>query len=256
MLHIDVRGSGPDLVMVHGWAMHSGVWAAWVARLAGRFRVHCIDLPGHGYSELSVGDSLDDWSAALAEVAPAKSWWLGWSLGGLLTLNLARRYPDRVRGLIQVASAPRFVAAADWPLGVEPQVFDAFAAQLDGGVERALTRFLALQVRGADGSGASLRYLRKQLAQRPLPQAAALRTGLKFLRDTDLRKVPAAFRGPLYWLFGDRDKLVRPALGDHLPGRCTVIHGAGHAPFLSRPEDCAAAFADLSSLFGSRHAAG
>ena len=49
-LHIEARGDGPPLVLLHGWAMHSGVWGALVPRLAQRHRVHAVDLPGHGYS--------------------------------------------------------------------------------------------------------------------------------------------------------------------------------------------------------------
>ena len=50
MLQVDVQGHGPDLVMLHGWGMHSAVWSDWADALASEFRVHCVDLPGHGNS--------------------------------------------------------------------------------------------------------------------------------------------------------------------------------------------------------------
>ena len=49
-LHVESFGSGPPLVLLHGWAMHSGVWGDLPARLGSRFRVHAVDLPGHGFS--------------------------------------------------------------------------------------------------------------------------------------------------------------------------------------------------------------
>ncbi len=257
MLHTEVHGTGPDLVMVHGWGMHTGVWEDWAATLASRFRVHLVDLPGHGCSDFTVGESLDDWSAALAASAPDKAWWLGWSLGGLLTLNLAQRHPERVRGLLQLASTPRFVTSDDWPQGVETAVFDQFADQLTGDVDRTLGRFLALQVRGAARSGATLRRLRTQLAQRPRPRADALRAGLRLLQDSDLRAVPAALTVPLHWLFGGRDTLVPASIGAQLPGRHAVVGGAGHAPFLSHPDACTTIALDWLTATdgGNRYAA-
>ena len=49
-LHIDTQGQGPDLILLHGWAMHSGIFAPLLAKLTAHFRVHCVDLPGHGQS--------------------------------------------------------------------------------------------------------------------------------------------------------------------------------------------------------------
>ena len=49
-LHVEVAGDGPPLVLLHGWAMHGGVFAPLVERLAPRFTLHLVDLPGHGHS--------------------------------------------------------------------------------------------------------------------------------------------------------------------------------------------------------------
>jgi len=238
MLHHEARGAGPDLVMVHGWGMHSGVWSEWADALAGCFRVHLVDLPGHGRSDFTAGCSLDDWSTALAEVVPDGAFALGWSLGGLVTQNLARLAPQKLRALVLVASTPRFVRAPDWPCAVEGEVFSRFAAELEQSVERTLARFLSLQVRGAEGGGDLLRRLRARLKARPYPQPAALRAGLRMLEDGDLRGLPAAGASP-YWLFGERDTLVPLAVRDRVPGQFRVIAGAGHAPFLSHPRECA-----------------
>ena len=45
MLQVEVQGGGPDLVMLHGWGMHSGIWSDWVGTLASEFRVHCVTCP-------------------------------------------------------------------------------------------------------------------------------------------------------------------------------------------------------------------
>ena len=258
MLHHESRGSGQDLVMVHGWGMHSGVWSGWADRLAASFRVHLVDLPGHGLSDYRVGPELDDWSAAVAEVVPAGAWWLGWSLGGLITLNVARRSPQTMRGLLLIASTPCFVRTADWPCAVDVAVFEQFAGQLQQAVERTLMRFLSLQVRGTDQSASVLRYLRTSLEERPYPRGEALAAGLQLLQTSDLRGVLPDLDVPIYWLFGERDTLVPTATSACVPGRRAVIAGAGHAPFLSHPQPCTDQVTGwLTEISGtSRHAAG
>ncbi len=236
----EIRGTGPDLVMLPGWGMHAGVWSDWADCLARDFRVHLLELPGHGDNDYRLGARLDDWSEALAASVPEQAWWLGWSLGALVALNAARLYPGRARGLVLVAGTPRFVNAPDWPWAVGAEVFDLFAAQLHQDVGRALLRFLSLQVRGAEGDGTSLRRLRALLSARASPREAALRDGLQLLQQGDLRAALGELPMPLLWLFGERDTLVPAAAAARVPGRRRIIAGAGHAPFLSHPQVCAA----------------
>ena len=46
----ETSGSGPDLVLVHGWGMNAGVWSLLLPALQERFRVTVLELPGHGAS--------------------------------------------------------------------------------------------------------------------------------------------------------------------------------------------------------------
>jgi pimeloyl-ACP methyl ester carboxylesterase len=45
--HVEIRGAGPDLVLLHGWALHGGMWGPWLDGLAQVARLHVLDLPGH-----------------------------------------------------------------------------------------------------------------------------------------------------------------------------------------------------------------
>lgn len=49
-LHVETLGSGAPLVLLHGWGMHGGIWSDLAAELAEHHQVHCVDLPGHGFS--------------------------------------------------------------------------------------------------------------------------------------------------------------------------------------------------------------
>ena len=96
-LHTETAGHGPALVMLHGWGLHSGIWATLMTRLQRHFRITCIDLPGHGASRgWEAGFDLETAVAAALEAAPRQAAWLGWALGGQLALAAAAACPARV----------------------------------------------------------------------------------------------------------------------------------------------------------------
>ncbi|MBP9131466.1 MAG: alpha/beta fold hydrolase, partial [Steroidobacteraceae bacterium] len=93
-LHVEIRGTGPDLVLLHGWALHGGMWGPWLDELGRRARLHLIDLPGHGRSAWPAGAStLRDLARAVSPHVPNGAAVLGWSLGGMVALELARSRP-------------------------------------------------------------------------------------------------------------------------------------------------------------------
>ena len=60
-LKISTYGQGPDLVLLHGWAMHSGIWGGLVDVLATEYRVNLVDLPGHGINQhVPLSDDLNE----------------------------------------------------------------------------------------------------------------------------------------------------------------------------------------------------
>ena len=78
-LYVDVVGKGPPLVLLHGWAMHGGIFAPLVERLRDRYTLHVVDLPGHGNSrDCDVPLQLQSCVDAVAAVVPAAPW-CGWS---------------------------------------------------------------------------------------------------------------------------------------------------------------------------------
>jgi pimeloyl-[acyl-carrier protein] methyl ester esterase len=249
-------GDGPDLVLIHGWGLHAGVWDGFVPLLEPHFRVLRVDLPGHGSSSWSGEVSLDEMAAAVLAVAPANAAWLGWSLGGLVAMRAALQAPARVGALLLLASTPCFVRRPDWQCALLPALLDSFAAELQQDYLRTLNRFLALQVRGSEHSGAVLRVLRTRLLEKGEPAPAALQAGLDILRNTDLRSEVGALACPVLVVAGDRDTLVPAAAAgataDLIPNAgSAVVAGAGHAPFIARPEVVAGMVHDFLQMQGT-----
>ena len=236
-LYTETTGSGPDLFLVHGWGMNAAVWDGLRDALQTHYCVTCVDLPGHGRSAPG-GFDTDSAAQALLDAAPPRATWIAWSLGGQMALNAASRAPERIARLSLVASSPRFVRGPDWPCAIAAEVLEQFMEELRRDVRATLNRFLALQVRGSEAAGATLRDLRGRLFAHGDPDPAALASGLAILRDTDLRAALASLRIPAQFILGERDTLMPAAVAAQIPSNAhaEVIQGAGHAPFLSHPQ--------------------
>ena len=246
VLHIDTSGEGPDLVMLHGWGMNAGVWQQISNALANQFRLYRVDLPGHGQSQRpSRAVTLQDWAEQVAEsVIPhlnGPACWLGWSLGGMVAVQLASQFPQQVKRLLLIATSLRFCQADDWPEAVAPDVLQSFATDLQQDHRLTLQRFLGLQVMGDTQARQTLKQLRQCLLAQPEPARNALQTGLDILRSADLRPLAARLELPVMLLGGEKDRLVSPAalhnVASLLPQcQLEILPAAGHAPFISQPE--------------------
>jgi pimeloyl-[acyl-carrier protein] methyl ester esterase len=244
-LAIESTGHGPPLVLLHGWAMHSGIWGPLITKLAHSHRVHAIDLPGHGRSAPLTPCTLDAMVAAVDSTLASESGpftVLGWSLGGLVAMHWAISRPARVNRLALVCTTPRFVAGADWPHAMPVEAITRFGDELHVAWKLTVQRFLALQVHNSEHGRATLAALRDQLWTRGEPSRSALSATLDVLVSADLRDAAACIVQPTLVIAGSRDTLTPPAAGrwlaDTIPGaRFQEIAGAAHLPFLSHQHE-------------------
>lgn len=252
-LHVEILGRGAPLALIHGWGMHSGVWAPLLTPLSQRYQLHLIDLPGMGLSPgLPTGEnlSLEALAEGLQHVLPDTSHVLGWSFGGLAAMALARQLPNRLRSLILVASTPKFVNEDDWKHGINGQLFQQFAGQMAQDYHTTLHKFLSLQCLGSSQARDTLRILKSSFASRPEPGTRTLQEALHVLLQADLRGLMPALQMPVLLLQGTRDTLVPSSVAEwmhqRLPSsKLTLFNGAGHAPFLSDSAAFVAALDDF-----------
>jgi pimeloyl-[acyl-carrier protein] methyl ester esterase len=239
-LHVDSTGAGPPLVLLHGFAMHGGLFAPLVDALATHRRVLVVDLPGHGRSPPASAFTLemlvDAVDAAIAMEAQLDV--VGWSLGGQVALEWARIRPSRIRKLVLVATTPSFIARPGWPHAMSVVTLARFGDELRADYRQTLARFLALQVHGSDAGRATLAKMRTRLLDRGEPAPSGLAEALGLLRETDLRERLASIATPALVVGGERDAIVpieaTRRLAVALPNaRHATIAGAAHAPFLS-----------------------
>jgi len=217
--YVEDSGSGYPILCLHGHPGRGSSMRVFSDRLGSTYRAIAPDLRGYGRSQVRepfvMGDHLDDLLALLDRLQVEKCLLLGWSLGGILGIELALRHPERFSGLVLIATAAR-------PRSTHPRIApqDLFYTGIAGGLnwlfpgwswnieqfgKRSLFRYLVRQQTpdtyrylAAEGVPAYLQTSRH--AQRALD--TAIREG--YDRNADL----AHLRLPCLLLTGTEDRHI------------------------------------------------
>jgi pimeloyl-[acyl-carrier protein] methyl ester esterase len=249
-LHVDRQGNGPDLVLLHGWGLHSGVWADVAPELGARFRVHAIDLPGHGFSRDTVVREFDDAAALVAGHIPPGAVLCGWSLGGLLAQRIVHLGAADVRALALVSSTPCFVQRDGWKPAMKPATLQTFASGLATDADKTLGNFVRLNALNGVRTREAMRTFTGRLFERGTPTVESLALGLRWLRDVDLRRDAACITQRTAILHGARDALTPIEAGRwlarELPNATLAeLPDAAHLPFFTHPREFVQALESL-----------
>lgn len=239
-LQVRTLGNGPDLVLLHGWGLNSGVWQSLAEKLKNDFRIHLVDLPGYGINCGLVPEhyDLDTLAQMVAEKLPSQSRLLGWSLGGLVAQKIATTSSVQIERLILVASSPKFVAEPpDWP-GTNAEVLKTFKDKLSVDIDKTVERFLAVQALGSPSMRADIKALQLAISGYPSASEIALKRGLDILSSVDLRADVDRINVPVIRIYGAKDSLVPKASIDAIKAydraaQIKIFERSSHAPFIS-----------------------
>jgi len=236
----------PAIVFIHGAEHDHSVWALQTRYFAHHgFGVLALDLPGHGRSDgparRDIG-ALADWVIGVLDAAGVqKALFAGHSMGSLVALDAAARYPDRAMGLALIATAA--------PMTVSDALLDAardHEPQAIGMVNQWSHSTLA-----AKPSSPAPGFWLQGMNQRLMERVAALGEAQLFHTDfsacnayTDALERAASVRCPVCILSGKRDVMTPPraarALVDALKKADasvrTVELEAGHALMSEQPD--------------------
>lgn len=247
-LHVSRRtGSGPALVMIHGFTADSQSWAPLEKFLPAGLPLIRIDLPGHGRSPRRRIRGFGDLARMLAETFDAATrdqgpvHLLGHSLGGALALAIADIRPRRIASLSLIA-----------PAGLGPEVD---AAALAGIVRASRTESLAPWLRRLTAMPDAVDddYVRAAMAPRRDPALRACQAdmaGALFpdaVQAFDLRPALARITAPAQILWGRQDHILpwRHALAADGDFAIHLLAGAGHIAHVECPDRVARIIARL-----------
>ena len=135
-----------SVYLIHGWAANGRIFDGLRPLLPETWRVHTPDLPGHGNAPSDGTFDIIAAADALAAEMPDNSDVAGWSLGGLVALHLAIRYPHKVRRLCLTSSFAKFLATTDYPQGLNRSALDKMIALFEQDYPKYMRQFLQLQL--------------------------------------------------------------------------------------------------------------
>ncbi len=249
---VEVRGAGPDIILIPGLASSPAVWATTVQALEGRYRLHVLQINGFAGTPAGANlqgpvveglvDQLAEYIASNGLERPAV---IGHSMGGFAGLTLARKYPDRIGRLMVVDALPFFSVLIN-PMatasGMESQasaVRANFLAMTDEKLAEVQTATLARLVKSPERRAEALAW---SLAS---DRAVAGQVTYEVM-TTDLRPGLAGIQTPVTVLFARDDSMgfgaayIEPIFRNNYAGLARVrlvrIDGALHFIMLDQPD--------------------
>ena len=246
-LHAEVAGSGPPLVLLHGFTGSADTWGDLTATLAAEYTIIAPDLIGHGRSDAPADverywmpRAVADLVALVRQLGHERAAWLGYSLGGRTALQLVTHHPEAVEALILEGASPGI--ADDEERAARVRSDEAMAERIErDGVEAFVDTWervplFASQLALPAETRASIRATRTSNTATGL--ANSLR-GMGAGAQDPLQDRVAAIEAPTLLIAGELDtkyvEIARDMARTMPDATMHAIEGAGHAAHLERP---------------------
>ncbi len=248
-LNVEVEGSGPPLVLLHGFTGSTRSWST-LATLAERWTLVAFDIVGHGLSDspaeldhYAMEPCVADLANAAGRLGFARAHWLGYSMGGRTALHVAAAHPEAVRGLVLIGASPGIDCVEDrvarrgadelLARRIETEGVEAFVDYWESIPLFATQKLLPAEVQSSVRAG--------RLRNSATGLANSLR-GMGAGAQEPLHQRLGSLTMPTLLLAGSEDaKYVAQGreMAMAMPrARCEVVDGAGHAAHLEQPGRC------------------
>jgi 3-oxoadipate enol-lactonase len=240
-------GSGPPVVLVHGYPLDGAMWSGVARTLSARFRVLKPDLPGRGETAAPAEGTIEaraDFLAAVLDGLAGPAGVAGFSMGGYTALALARRRPANLAALALVDT--RAGADDEAGRGKREEAIELVRSQGVAAIAEAMVpRLLApASLKKGDLVERLRRIILRQTADTIAADLAAMRD------RPDSRPFLPQIGVPTLVLVGEEDTLTPPAdsrqMAEAIPGaKLVVVPECGHLSPMERPGLVAAALGDF-----------
>jgi pimeloyl-ACP methyl ester esterase len=246
-IYYEETGQGCPLVMLHGWSMSNRVWR-FQKELADSCRLVIPDLRGHGRSSAPAAGYLlenlaGDVVALFERLELTNAVLLGWSLGSQVALAAFPKLQERLASLVLVGATPRFTATDGHPWGLPTTELRGIGLRLRRNFTGTMGEFFRGMFAAEELSREQENLIAREIVMAGhLPKPAVTQATLNILASADLRAILPEIRLPVLIIHGSADAVCPPGaaryLAERLPdARLVMLDGAGHAPFLSRPDE-------------------
>lgn len=227
------------MVLLHGWGCGSESWSPILSQLQTLVNIVAIDLPSFGNSPAINNFSVDAVVEYIAERLPDNCILMGWSLGGMLAVQVAARYPTKVSKLITLAANVKFVASRDYPSAMSLAINKNFNKSFEADPQATLKLFAGLLAQGDIAERALLKKVRNLVANQPINTNWS--QALDVLSQLDNRAAFSALVQSGLHVLGENDVLVPASAAAALSTlnatqQVNVLPQTAHALHWSQPE--------------------
>jgi 3-oxoadipate enol-lactonase len=227
---LDVQGTGPLVVFLHGIGGNRHHWRHQLPVFATRFKAAAWDARGYGESDdyegpLDFASFTQDLLRVLDFFKAAKAHLVGLSMGGRIARNFALRHPERVAKLVLANTTPGFDA-------LSPDEVKKFVAERKNRTPESMKALISAHAR----PGTYEELLASFKALRQPSYLKTLEASVTQDRAAPIEKI----RSPTLVITSDEDKVYPPSIArgmaKRIPdARLAVISGAGHLSNLEQP---------------------
>jgi pimeloyl-[acyl-carrier protein] methyl ester esterase len=247
-IHYNIQGEGKPILLIHGWAMHSGVWTDFVRDFSSMFKIITMDLRGHGKSVPMEGPytfaTFAEDVASLIFALKLKSLTLvGWSMGASILLKMFERPVPGVDSIVLISGNPSFVKRKDYKQGVSHVTVQRLSRQVNRNYKKGLLYFYGLLFTQEERAVLLNSSTFLGLADtNTVPQKQAALELLRCLEDEDLRSSLKNIQVPTLIIHGRQDRICVPDAAQYMHERISRSHilfleDTGHVPFIIKKEE-------------------
>jgi 3-oxoadipate enol-lactonase len=247
-LHYNLEGTkdGVPIVFINSLGTDLRIWDEVVTHLSDRFRLLRFDQRGHGLSDApqgpySLNNFTEDLAGLMAHLRIDKAVLVGNSVGGMVAMDFAVRYPQRVSALVLCDTAAKIGNSDYWHDRIKALRESGIAPLADVILSRWFSPAFAAR-RSADYRGYANMLIRA-------PLAGYIAT-CEAIRDADLRETVKTLTAKTLVLCGSEDKVTPPDIvrefAESLPRtRFELVAEAGHIPSIEQPQALATRIEDF-----------
>jgi len=231
--YLDTGLGEPALLFIHGWCCNHGMWGDQTKAFSSRHRVIAVDLRGMGESDApdqdyDIAGFADDVRWLIDQIPLERPVLIGHSMGGVITLNLLRRYPDLARAAV-------FVDAGIMPF---PDQFQPLVAQMIEGLKSpghkdVATNFVKQFLFRPESPTALRDEVAEAMARAP---QRVMHTALASSLDPK-NCPPGALPVPSSFVRAASLPMTEDQIADRYPGLEVTTMDAGHFVHMEKPEE-------------------
>lgn len=238
-INYEVEGKGPWLVFSHSLACSIDMWRPQIAAFRDRYTCLSFDTRGHGASDVPAGgytleQMADDLQGLLTGLGVTQPHFAGLSMGGMIGMTYALKYPGVLRSLVLCDTTSRFAPEARplWEGRIKTATEQGMAPLLDGTLKRWFTEA------GLQRGGAVIENVTRMILSTPPLGYAGCCHAIPRIDTTDRLH---SIRAPIQVIVGEQDAgtpvAMSRAIHEAAPGsELVIIPQASHLSNLEQPE--------------------